>query len=104
MEDQIPHSLPEFRNVLGSWRPDFLVGKGPADGSDPSAETYCLTEINARFCFNGFMHEAYGQQALLDLGVEKRGLNGATDPAKVGPSTLKFVGIFWNKPPSFNLS
>lgn len=87
MEEQIPHGLPEFREVLGSWRPDFLVGEGTKGGLYPSAETFCLTEINARFCFNGFMHEAYGQQALLHLGVEDRGLYGATDPAKVRPTS-----------------
>jgi hypothetical protein len=85
MEGQVPHGLPPFRDVLGSWRPDFLVGEGGEGGLYPSAETYCITEINARFCFNGFMHEAYGQQALLNLGVEERGLYGATDPAKVRP-------------------
>ncbi|KAK3898125.1 Clavaminate synthase [Staphylotrichum tortipilum] len=83
MEGQVPHNLPEFRNVLGSWRPDFLMTEGPKGGLYPSAETYCLTEINARFSFNGFMHEAYGQQGLLNLGIEERGLSGATDPAKV---------------------
>jgi hypothetical protein len=82
METQVPHNLPEFRHVLGSWRPDFLVAEGPKGGLYPSAETFCLTEINARFCFNGFMHEAYGQQGLLNLGIEQRGLLGATDPAK----------------------
>lgn len=81
MDAQVPHALPEFRDVLGSWRPDFLVHNGA--GTKWGGETYRLTEINARFCFNGFLHEAYGQQALLNLGIKKHGLDGATDPAKV---------------------
>jgi hypothetical protein len=93
MEEQIPHGLPEFCDVLGSWRPDFLVGEGTGGGLYPSAETFCLTEINARFCFNGFMHEAYGQQALLHLGVEGRGLYGATDPAKVRAAAPEFYTV-----------
>lgn len=82
METQIPHTLPEFRDTRGSWRPDFLIYDG--EGIKPFAETFCLTEINARFSFNGFMLEAYGQQALLNLGIKKNGLDGATDPVTVG--------------------
>lgn len=83
MEAQIPHALPPFRNVLGSWRPDFLVEEGQGPRGGPSTEIYCITEINARFSFNGFLHEAFGQQALLDMGIHKHGLDGATDPVKV---------------------
>ncbi|KAK4139588.1 uncharacterized protein C8A04DRAFT_32914 [Dichotomopilus funicola] len=83
MDGQVPHNLPEFREVLGSWRPDFLVADGPHNELYPTGEVFCVTEINARFSLNGYMHEAYGQQALLDLGIEQRGLQGATDPAKL---------------------
>lgn len=83
MEAQIPHGLPQFRDVLGSWRPDFLVEEGHGSRRGSSAETYCITEINARFSFNGFLHEAFGQQALLDMGIRKHGFDGATDPVKV---------------------
>ncbi|KAL2179286.1 uncharacterized protein P884DRAFT_196060 [Thermothelomyces heterothallicus CBS 202.75] len=83
IETQVPHSLPEFRHVLGSWRPDFLVGDVVQGGPYPSGEIFCLTEINARFSFNGFMHEAYGRQALVNLGVEKRGLRSETNSSKI---------------------
>lgn len=83
MEAQITHGLSQFRDVLGSWRPDFLVEERQGSRGGASTETYCITEINARFSFNGFLHEAFGQQALLDMGIRKHGLDGATDPVKV---------------------
>ncbi|OAA76710.1 hypothetical protein LEL_06394 [Akanthomyces lecanii RCEF 1005] len=46
---------------------------------DKDDENFRLTEINARFCFNGFMHGSYGQTALDGLGMEKSGLVGAAD-------------------------
>ncbi|KPM41729.1 hypothetical protein AK830_g4830 [Neonectria ditissima] len=75
--------LQKFPECLGSWRPDFLVedSRGPEDGD--ATENFRITEINARFSFNGFMHEAYGQQALDDMGVEAIGLKNATDPEKI---------------------
>ncbi|KAI1035213.1 hypothetical protein LB504_005808 [Fusarium proliferatum] len=51
-------NLPQFSQCRGSWRPDFLV-----EDNSEREENYCITEINARFSFNGFMHEAYGQAA-----------------------------------------
>ncbi|KAF5706281.1 multidrug transporter [Fusarium mundagurra] len=51
-------NLPQFSQCRGSWRPDFLV-----EDNSQREENYCITEINARFSFNGFMHEAYGQAA-----------------------------------------
>ncbi|KAH7311377.1 hypothetical protein B0I35DRAFT_488698 [Stachybotrys elegans] len=52
-------NLPKFADCLGSWRPDFLV-----EEDDDVAENFRITEINARFSFNGFMHGMYGHQAL----------------------------------------
>lgn len=46
-------------------------------------ENYRITEINARFCFNGFMHQAYGQTALDALGVGSNGVTHATDSEEV---------------------
>lgn len=63
---------------MGSWRPDFLVED---DGS--GHENFRLTEINARFCFNGFMHASYGQSALDEMGMKKAGLVGAADSTEV---------------------
>jgi hypothetical protein len=36
-------------------------------------EQFCICEINARFCWNGFLHAAYGQKA---LGAEQKGFVG----------------------------
>lgn len=47
-------------------------------------ENYCITEINARFSFNGFIHEAYGQAATNDsLGSAETVLIPATNPETV---------------------
>ncbi|KAB8213677.1 hypothetical protein BDV33DRAFT_184269 [Aspergillus novoparasiticus] len=80
LEHQHSHNGVPYEARLGSWRPDFLVGDY---SGGPSTETYRLTEINARFCFNGFMHQAYGQEGLSDLGVGRNGLVHATDSSKI---------------------
>lgn len=47
-------------------------------------ENYCITEINARFSFNGFMHEAYGQAATNEsIESAETELISATDPDTV---------------------
>ncbi|RHZ44876.1 uncharacterized protein CDV56_102726 [Aspergillus thermomutatus] len=66
-----------YRDHLGSWRPDFLVEEGAR------VEKFRITEINARFSFNGFMHQAYGQTALDALGVGRHGITHATDSAEI---------------------
>ncbi|KAF5626176.1 multidrug transporter [Fusarium sp. NRRL 52700] len=69
-------NLPHFSQCRGSWRPDFLV-----EDNGEREENYCITEINARFCFNGFMHEAYGQAATNEsLKSAETELIPATDP------------------------
>ncbi|KFA72015.1 hypothetical protein S40288_07661 [Stachybotrys chartarum IBT 40288] len=77
-------NLPPFSESLGSWRPDFLVEDHPRR---LGLENFSVTEINARFSFNGFMHEAYGQKALNDdlknMGIRANGLVGATKPEAV---------------------
>lgn len=77
--------MAKYSERRGSWRPDFLVEEFP-----DCEENYSITEINARFSFNGFMHESYGQQALNDsLHGETSGLVGATDPAMVRHGIVK---------------
>ncbi|TDZ17179.1 hypothetical protein Cob_v009930 [Colletotrichum orbiculare MAFF 240422] len=65
----------DFANCLGSWRPDFLVEDG-----EEGDEIFRITEINARFSFNGFIHEAYGQE-VINRSVNAVGSDwvGATD-------------------------
>ncbi|KAF7363696.1 Circularly permuted ATP-grasp type 2 [Mycena sanguinolenta] len=79
-----PDTLPPYRQRLGCWRPDFLV-ESVADPKMPSGtrEQFRICEINSRFCWNGFLHTAYGQQALVDLDAKSNGFVGATDPEQV---------------------
>ncbi|PYI04462.1 Clavaminate synthase-like protein [Aspergillus sclerotiicarbonarius CBS 121057] len=85
------HRLPDsgsYANCSGSWRPDFLVeNSGP---ESDSIESFRITEINARFSFNGFMYVAYGQEALGNLH-DGLGLVPATDPVKIFGALL---GLF----------
>ncbi|KAH0426026.1 hypothetical protein CcaCcLH18_10609 [Colletotrichum camelliae] len=70
--------MARFSESLGSWRPDFLV----EDDAD-FKENYRITEINARFSFNGFVHEAYGQ-CVLNKSLESSSvLVGATDANEI---------------------
>ncbi|KAJ5923337.1 hypothetical protein N7454_008582 [Penicillium verhagenii] len=42
-----------------------------------SCERFRICEINARFCWNGFLHTAYGQKAFHDMGAGENGFQGA---------------------------
>ncbi|PYI05181.1 hypothetical protein BO78DRAFT_447826 [Aspergillus sclerotiicarbonarius CBS 121057] len=70
-------SISPFRERCGSWRPDFLIEEliRRKDGR----ETFRICEINARFCWNGFMVNALGQDALVHTGITGHELMGATD-------------------------
>ncbi|KAI9046321.1 uncharacterized protein KD926_004159 [Aspergillus affinis] len=70
-----------YRNRLGSWRPDFLVEEDSA--SPEGVENFRITEINARFSFNGTMHVLHGQAALESLGAGENGITHATDTKKI---------------------
>lgn len=52
-------------------------------GDEGGIENYRICEINARFCWNGYMYTTFGQQALLDMGVGKNGLEGIAVPEDV---------------------
>ncbi|PWY74487.1 hypothetical protein BO94DRAFT_606936 [Aspergillus sclerotioniger CBS 115572] len=66
-----------FRECRGSWRPDFLIEE--QGGTEDRPEAFRICEINARFCWNGFMMNALGQDALVDTGISGHELVGATD-------------------------
>ena|SRR6186713_490118 len=89
MDTQVSQgSLQRFSERMGSWRPDFLVENlRPTRQGTTGEENFAITEINARFSFNGFMHEAYGQQALdetlHDISSGTTELISATDPSEV---------------------
>lgn len=74
--------MPEYSRCRGSWRPDFLVDELQDDRRNV-LENFRITEINARYPLNGFMHIAYGQQSLNSMGLEHSGLMSATDPQEV---------------------
>jgi hypothetical protein len=80
VEQQGNDVLRPFSHHQGSWRPDFLL----ESSDDPEdTENYRICEINARFWVHGFLFTAFGQQALLNMGIEEQGVTGATDPKKV---------------------
>jgi hypothetical protein len=75
-------TLPHYVKRRGSWRPDFLVEEMKCvDGT--IVENFRITEINARFSFNAFLHATYGHMALDDTGMGRYGLASATTPKEV---------------------
>ncbi|OAA60622.1 hypothetical protein ISF_05661 [Cordyceps fumosorosea ARSEF 2679] len=80
-------NLPKFSTRQGSWRPDFLVEEvHHEDGS--KTENFRLSEINARFCFNGFMHILYGNLALQGMNLNECGLSIPANGAEFFDSLL----------------
>ncbi|KAJ5570103.1 uncharacterized protein N7459_009533 [Penicillium hispanicum] len=71
--------FPPYSNRQGSWRPDFLLEHDDTLGM----EVFRICEINARFCWNGYMVAAFGQAGLSTFDIESRGLEDAMDPEKV---------------------
>ncbi|KAL7919853.1 Clavaminate synthase-like protein [Trichoderma austrokoningii] len=75
-------AMPPYTERKGSWRPDFLIEDIPsADGT--VQENFRITEINARFSFNAYMHAVFGHTALEETGMARYGLLPATTPEKV---------------------
>ncbi|KAJ5503924.1 hypothetical protein N7463_006798 [Penicillium fimorum] len=66
--------FPPWNERQGSWRPDFLIEKDEA-----GLEVFRICEINARFCWNGYMHASFGQDALSGFNIESRGLTHAAE-------------------------
>ncbi|KAJ5430612.1 hypothetical protein N7491_007628, partial [Penicillium cf. griseofulvum] len=62
----------------GSWRPDFLV-----EIDEAGMEVFRICEINARFCWNGFMHGGFGQDSLSAFNIESRGLMHCVDAESI---------------------
>ncbi|KAJ6001300.1 hypothetical protein N7522_006527 [Penicillium canescens] len=82
LEAQNIDSMRPFTKFCGSWRPDFLIEK-QTGLANKEAEAFRICEINARFCWNGYMMSALGQKALLDMGICRNGIVGGTDPRKI---------------------
>ena len=68
------HLFAPWNKRQGSWRPDFLVEKDKA-----GVEVFRICEINARFCWNGYMHAGFGQEMLSVFNLESRGLTHAVE-------------------------
>ncbi|KAI0204305.1 hypothetical protein F4808DRAFT_457407 [Astrocystis sublimbata] len=82
LETQVENGkLRDFRPCSGSWRPDFLI----EDRAEPDAivETFRITEINARFPFNGAIHLTCGQEALDDMDLGGLQLASTTSPKQI---------------------
>ncbi|CAG8359023.1 unnamed protein product [Penicillium salamii] len=75
----------------GSWRPDFLV-----EIDEAGLEAFRICEINARFCFNGFMHGGFGQDSLSEFDLESRGLVHCVDGESIPRGLFK---LYDNKLP-----
>ncbi|KAJ5273184.1 hypothetical protein N7478_008309 [Penicillium angulare] len=61
-----------WRERQGSMRPDFLI-----EFDEAGNEVFRICEINARFCWNGFMMAGFGQQSLSIFDLKPRGLEHA---------------------------
>ncbi|KAJ3493096.1 hypothetical protein NLG97_g4959 [Lecanicillium saksenae] len=72
----------EFSTCQGSWRPDFLIEEVESDDGT-CTENFRISEINARFPFNGSMHIYYGSSVLEEMNMGKSGLAAATDGAQI---------------------
>ncbi|KAJ9492464.1 hypothetical protein VN97_g763 [Penicillium thymicola] len=72
------HLFQPWSERQGSWRPDFLV-----EIDESGMEVFRICEINARFCWNGFMHGGFGQDSLSAFHLKSRGLTHATDAEEI---------------------
>ncbi|ATZ47697.1 hypothetical protein BCIN_03g00090 [Botrytis cinerea B05.10] len=90
----INNKFPIYRECRGSWRPDFLV-EDVLGENGIAVENYRITEINARFSFNGFLHSILAYEALEDMGAGKNGLRCAANPRKLldGAISLFQTGV-----------
>ncbi|TWU71399.1 hypothetical protein ED733_002807 [Metarhizium rileyi] len=84
-------TVKKYSECRGAWRPDFMVEDHCEDGI--VTENFRITEINARFSFNGFMHQAYGQLALDDIGAKAHGFVCATSAASISDGLLNLFRI-----------
>ncbi|KAJ2996306.1 hypothetical protein NUW58_g1008 [Xylaria curta] len=84
LEDQVSQGeLKEYFACQGSWRPDFLIEDRVSGQNEVVAENFLISEINARFPFNGIFHSAYGQEALDDMNLGRFDLASTTTPSQI---------------------
>ncbi|KAI1436163.1 hypothetical protein GGR50DRAFT_260275 [Xylaria sp. CBS 124048] len=86
LDDQVARgNLRGFHECHGSWRPDFLIEERGG------VETFLITEINARFAFNGYIHLAHGQDALERMNQEDSDLVGGATSMQVFDGLRRLV-------------
>ncbi|KAF7893594.1 uncharacterized protein EAF02_001132 [Botrytis sinoallii] len=83
----INNKIPMYRECRGSWRPDFLV-EDALDANGMTVENYRITEINARFSFNAFLHSILAYEGLEETGAGRNGLRCAASPRKLLDGTI----------------
>ncbi|KAJ6787659.1 hypothetical protein PWT90_09710 [Aphanocladium album] len=81
-EQQDLGRIRDFSACQGSWRPDFLIEEVHTKNGIRT-ENFRISEINARFPFNGSMHVYYGSSVFEDMNMGQSGLRAATDGAQV---------------------
>ncbi|KAL3477588.1 hypothetical protein BJX99DRAFT_269793 [Aspergillus californicus] len=79
--------MPEFRDRIGNWRPDFLL----ADDGSGSVPKFQLCEINSRVPYNALIYTAYKHEIMQKCLGAKSNLKPAGDCNGMVES---LVGIF----------
>lgn len=72
--------IPPYRACHGSWRPDFLLENGE---DSTEMERFRICEINARFCWNGYVQTAVAQEGVSVFNLDKKGLKHGAEPEDV---------------------
>ncbi|KAK2766866.1 hypothetical protein FQN54_006180 [Arachnomyces sp. PD_36] len=89
MQKLSPKELRPFKKCMGSWRPDFLLESHKDLDNKDVVENFRICEINARFCWNGYVNAAVGQQAFIPLSKGQNPPEHATDPEKMFQGLLR---------------
>ncbi|KAJ8128229.1 hypothetical protein O1611_g5408 [Lasiodiplodia mahajangana] len=81
LEDQVSQGkLKDYSECRGSWRPDFLIEEHVERQNGEAVEKFLITEINARFSFNGIFYVSYGQEVLGEMVLRDLKLYSTTEP------------------------
>ncbi|KAJ5644203.1 uncharacterized protein N7484_006710 [Penicillium longicatenatum] len=86
--DSSPELFRPWNERQGSWRPDFLI-----EIDDAGVEVFRICEINARFCWNGYMHGGFGQESLSAFNLESRNLVHAAQAESIVGGLLSLFDI-----------
>ncbi|KAI0517593.1 hypothetical protein F5B22DRAFT_110747 [Xylaria bambusicola] len=82
LDDQVSQGkLKDYSACRGSWRPDFLIEERAGSRDGVAIENFMITEINARFSFNGAFYVSYGQDVLDEMPLGQLNLSSTTTSA-----------------------